>query len=194
MGKPARVKGVASFAARFVVFGPLYLVLWWLVLPAYARLLGLVTSAVLKYIANIPVESFGVSNTGLTNPSGILNTGTTLTFVVEGAPRTMPGLGSLVTNVAPFVALVLATSVLDIVRRAKIIGMGVPVLFVAHIAFIVVAFMAGASEFSTAIAQLFITLPFLLWIVLAYWDKLASYFFENQDKAEPKAPDAGGDT
>ncbi|HEO71048.1 MAG TPA: hypothetical protein ENN80_07275, partial [Candidatus Hydrogenedentes bacterium] len=160
-----------SFAVRFVVFAPLCLVLWWLVLPVYARILGAVSSAILEYIANVPIESYDVSNTGLTNEKGILNTGTRLTFLLDdGTPRTMPGLGSLVTNVAPFVALVLATSTLTLLRRAKIIAIGLPVLFAAHVGFVLIAFLAGASEFSTALAQLFITLPFLLWIVLAYWE------------------------
>jgi hypothetical protein len=31
-----------------------------------------------------------------------------------------------------------------------------------------------ASEVPTAVVQFFLTLPFLLWIAFAYWDKIAS--------------------
>lgn len=193
MGKPTRIRTVVAFAAKFVVFVPVCLVLWWLFLPVYAWCLGLVTELILRYITQAPVESFGVGNTGLTNPDGLLNTGTQLSFTIGGRTRMLPELGSVVTNVAPFVALVLATPGLRLLRRSVIIAIGVAVLVVTHISFILMAFYAGQSEISMAIAQAFITLPFLLWIVMAYWDKLGAYLVPPKaPSAAPSPPDRKG--
>lgn len=176
MGQPTRARRIAAFAAKFAAIVPACLVAWWLFLPVYARFLGLVATLILKYINQVPIESFVVSNAGIANKAGLLNTGTALSFVVGGRQQTLPELGSVVTNVAPFLALVLATPRLGWKRRGLIIGIGVLILVVTHISFVLMAYLAGQSEVSMAIGQAFITLPFLLWIVLAYWDKASAYF------------------
>ena len=184
MEDPRRTRNVALFAAKFAVCVPVCLIAWWLVLPAYVWCLGFVSQPVLRYVANVPVESFSVSNTGLTSPHGILNTGTRLNFVLEEG-QVSSKLGHLVTNVAPFIALVLATAGLTVRRRAKIVAVGTAILATAHVAFIFINFTLGATEISTGISQLFITMPFLLWIVLAYWDKLTFYFSDANGDGPP---------
>lgn len=185
MRKSGRVRWVVFFAVKFAAFVPVCLVAWWLFLPIYAQCLGLVASAILKYIVNVPVESFRVSNTGITNPSGILNTGTQLIFgLQDGVERTLPGLGAVVANIASFTALVLATTGLGVGRRARILATGLAILIGTHVAFILFVFLMESAEISMAIGQLLVTLPFLLWIVLAYWDKLSAYLVDT-DQATP---------
>ncbi|HPG67433.1 MAG TPA: hypothetical protein PLO37_11340 [Candidatus Hydrogenedentes bacterium] len=188
MGKPRRVRGVVSFAGRFIVFAPLCLVLWWLLLPYYAWCLGLVSSVILKYFLTVPVESFEVANTGLANREGILNTGTQLGFVIDGAPIVMPGLGGIATNVAPFVALVLATATISVRRRGKVILLGAPILICTHVLFIVMAAKTPETKVLHAIGQVFITLPFLLWLVLAYWDRINGYFSDAPSAKKTDVP------
>jgi hypothetical protein len=184
--KTRRGKGVLIFAAKFAVIAPVCLVCWWLLLPYYALVLGWVSGAILKYIANVPVDSVAVSNTGISNPKGLLNTGSTLEYVIGGVSRGGFSVGYLVTNVAAFVALVLATAGLGITRRLRIVALGCAILAASHVGFILLAFLAGQSEFSTGIGQLLVTLPFVLWVTLAYWDQLTAYFASDEDETMKK--------
>ena len=184
MGTRRQLRGVIALALRFMLFAPPCLGVWWLVLPAYAYFLGFVASVLLKYVINVPVASFRVFNTGILSDHGFLNTGTQIAFVVKGTPHEYDKLAYLTTNVAPFVALVLSTPGLGLRRRGKVIALGVAILVATHVAFIIIAYTMGRSEVSTAVGETFITLPLLLWIVLAYWEHLASYF---TDVAAPKS-------
>ncbi len=170
-----KLKGVGAFALKFIFFAPICLVVWWLVMPYYTWGIGYLASIVLKNMLGVPVESVGVT----TEPASILNTDVELTFVVDGNPRRMPQIGRAITNVAPFVALVLSTAGLGMLRRLKVTGIGLVVIAVAHIAFICMAAKAGPGSFTQAIGYFVITLPFLLWITLAYLDKIGQYFAVN---------------
>jgi len=159
---------------RFIVLAPICLVLWLLVMPAYAWVLGQVTMLILKYIFQYPIEDVTVAKAGL------LNTGTSLAYVMGGLTRTMSDVGHLVANVAPYVALVLATPKLRWLRRLRILGIGFAIIFAFHVATILLRFLAGRTPLPTAIGFIAITLPFLLWIVLAYWDKLLAYLGNDE--------------
>jgi hypothetical protein len=55
------------------------------------------------------------------------------------------------------------------------------VLVIGHALYIILAFAFAESisrspAIPTALAQLFLTLPFLLWVLLAYWEKLATFW------------------
>jgi len=94
----------------------------------------------------------------------------------------MQDVGHLVTNVAPFIALVLATSDLGFWKRVKVLAIGISIIFVFHNLTIVLRFVAGRTTLPTAIGFIAITLPFLLWIVLAYWGKVIAYFGSDDEK------------
>jgi hypothetical protein len=183
MPGPTIGKSTLWLCLRFVVLAPICLVLWLLALPAYTWILGHATAAVLKYVFRTPIDSVIITR------EGFLNTGTQLTYVIGEQMPTMNDVGHLVTNVAPFIALVLATSGLGWLRRLKILGIGIGIIFLSHGATIILRFVAGRTTLPTAIGFISITLPFLLWIVLAYWDSLLAYFGDG-DEAEAHEPPA----
>jgi len=155
-------------------------VLWWLALPWYGKVLLQATGMPLKYLLGMPIES------GSIEVGGVLNTHTILTFVVEGHRRSM-SIALLVTNLPPYIALVLATAGLTWKRRLLILFYGSSILCFFHVAFIILALrfyniMQLESEIPTAVAQFFLTLPFMLWIVFAYWDRLMAL---GQEKPKP---------
>jgi hypothetical protein len=91
----------------------------------------------------------------------------------------------LVTNLPPYVALIFATAGITMKRRLLILFYGCAILCFFHIAFIVLAMrlasiMTAGSEIPTAVVQFFLTLPFMLWIVFAYWNKLAEFFTDSE--------------
>ena len=167
-------RAILFFFVKFCLLAPLCLVAWWLLLPYYGWLIGQASGVVLLHVARTPITSMTIE------PAGPLNTETLLVYGVEGVKRRFP-IGLLVTNVAPYIALILSTAHLGWVRRLKILLLGIAVLSLGHIVYIVLAFsffqrIAMSREIPTALAQLFLTAPFLLWIILAYWDRLSAYF------------------
>ena len=44
------------------------------------------------------------------------------------------------------------------------------------------------SEVPTALVQFFLTLPFMLWIVFAYWEKLMTLFQDKASGTEKQLP------
>ena len=167
MAQEDRVRRFLWFYAKVLVATPFCLAAWWLVLPYYARCIGAVAAIVLRFGFGFPIEGVTVE------PSGILNTGTTLGFSLRGQNPALP-IAQLVSNIATYAALVIATSALTWKRLAAIGGIGAGVLVAGHIVYLVLAFafsgaMAENPVLPTAMAQAFITLPFVLWIALAYW-------------------------
>ncbi|MBI3118799.1 MAG: hypothetical protein HYZ00_08945 [Candidatus Hydrogenedentes bacterium] len=183
-----RARGsVVLFCLRFLVFVGVFVVVWWLLLPVYGWLLVQASGSVLRFVLHVPI-TYGDIKT-----SGILNTRSLLVFGVDQHEKALP-IALLVTNVPPYLALVLATAGLTWARRLKIIVWGVGILALGHVLFIVYALkfvlsaQAGAAvpqqlgDIPTAVAQFYLTLPFLLWIIFAYWDRLTAYLdsdFEN---------------
>lgn len=159
---------------RFLVLAPICLVLWLMILPAYAWFLGHFAFLILKYIVQYPIGDVIVTK------AGFLNTDTSLAY----GTMLMIDVGHLITNIAPYIALVLATPKIKWLRRLRILGIGIGIIFVFHVATILLRFLAGKTALPTAIGFIAITLPFLLWIVLAYWDKLLAYL-GNDDSAGP---------
>ncbi len=179
-------RSILLFAAKFLCFVAVLVVLWWTVLPYYGFVLAQSTGATLRWVMQMPIAYARVE------PHGLLNTESHLVFGLnEGAmirTRSMP-IAVLVTNVPPYWALVLATAGLAFRRRLKILLWGTGILVAGHFLFIVVASRFGplmqGSEVITAVAQFNLTLPFLLWIVFAYRLKLAAYFGETPAKIPP---------
>ena len=182
-----------AFIARFALLAPVCLVLWWLALPVYARVLGTVAGLVLRIAPGLPIDGVAVK------PDGILNTRTvlTLTGINQGI-----AIGELTSNIAPFIALVLATGGLPMRRRLFGLLAGTAVLAACHLLFLTIAFafaepLARAPQLPTALGQLFITLPFLLWVVLVYWGRRApetgGSVPEEKEPAQQVVPSEGSD-
>lgn len=169
----ARLKRVGLFCLRFALWAPVFLIPWWIIVPKYVWLIGQVSGAILKYIFSIPIEAMEVS----VRENSVLNSNVLLTyFAYEGeAPI---DIALLVNNVPPFIILVLATGGLTVARRLKVLGVGLSVILASHVAFLVSAFalakrIEAAPEIPTAFGLLILNLPFILWILLAYWDRIA---------------------
>lgn len=165
MGHPA-TRSIFAFALRFLAFLVVLAPLWWLLIPSYGWLLVQVWGSVLKFGLGVPILA------GRIEAQGILNTGSLLVFNLDARDTSMK-VGLLVTNLPPFIALVLATPRLPWRRRLVVLGAGSAILLLFHGLFIVIMLRFGAqlknaSEIPTALSQFFLTLPFLLWIVLAY--------------------------
>lgn len=179
-----RGRGPLWFCVKFLVFvGVLVMLWWWFVLPAYGWLLGQATGEILRNAAGVPVEAVRV------DARGVFNTETNLVFFVSGHPRTID-IGKLATNVPPYWALVLATAGLAFWKRLRILLYGTAILCAGHAVFIITvmrfqAQLLKVSEIPTAVVQFFLTLPFLLWIAFAYWDKITS----TVGAAEPGLPE-----
>ncbi len=95
-------------------------------------------------------------------------------------------------------ALVLATKGLRLVRRLRILLYGCGILMVGHVLFIVVLMrfqeaLKSASEVPTAVMQFYLTLPFLLWIVFAYWDRLVGATPEMEADGREGADESAGE-
>lgn len=162
-------KGVVRFCLRFLVAAPLCLAVYWSILPGYAWCVGQASAAVLTTLGGFPIDGVIVER------AGALNTQSVLRYTGEELSRSIP-IGQLVTNTAPFIALVLATGGLGLVKRVWALVVGMVLLAGCHTAFLVFAFafsqtISRSSQIPMALGQLVITLPFLLWIVLGFWKR-----------------------
>lgn len=160
---------IALFALKFCVFLAVLAPLWWWLIPAYGWLLVQGCGSVLKFGLGMPILA------GRIEAGGILNTGSHLVFHLEERVARME-IALLVTNLPPFLALVLATPGLAWRRRGTILLAGAGILVTLHALYIVVMMRFGAplqaaAEIPTAVSQFLLTLPFLLWIVLAWWKR-----------------------
>ncbi len=173
--------GLPGFCLRFLVFVVVLEILWLLALPYYGQMLLQAAGIPLRYLFGVPIEA------GRIEAQEILNTGTKLIYTVTGIERTMP-LAKLAANIPPYIALVLATAGLAGKRRMRILLYGCAILCGFHALFIIIVLrfqeaLLHVSEVPTAIIIFFLTLPFMLWIVFAYWDRILS---RGQDKSGPK--------
>jgi hypothetical protein len=169
---------------KFLIIAPICMVLWWwALLTVYSRLLGQVTGMILLYVVRIPVEAVK-----LVSGEGILNTNMLLQFTVGGRPVLIET-GLLTTNIVPFCALVLATPRLGWKRRLSVLLLGTAILVAGHVLYLVLALIFSKEisehpQIPKALGQLFLTLPFLLWIVLAYWQQLGALIgLKTKEKA-----------
>ena len=166
-------RGLLWFCVKFLVFVSVLVMLWWrFMLPGYTWLLGQATGQVLNHAMGMAIEAVG------RDVKGVFNTGTDLVFVVGGHTRAVP-IALLATNMPPYWALVLATAGLAFWKRLRILLYGTAILCASHAVFIITimrfqAQLMKASEIPTAVVQFFLTLPFLLWVAFAYWDKIMS--------------------
>lgn len=179
-----RLRTVLQFSRNFVELTLLLSVGWWLLLPYYGYVLAQISGGILLNLLHVPIEAAKIEP-----GDAILNTASMLVFQLDGQPKPFP-IALLITNMAPYLALVLATPGLRLLRRLFITVLGAAILFAGHVAFIVLAFyyraeIAQAPSIPMAVAQFYLTLPFLLWVILAYWDRItASLSDDKQEQPE----------
>ena len=183
--------GLPLFCLKFVVILVVLEAGWLLLLPYYGNALVQVAGVPLRYGLGVPIEA------GRIEADGILNWETRMIFTIDKHERAMP-IAELAANVPPYIALVLATAGLTWKRRGRILAYGLGILCAFHVLFIIVALrfqdaLMQVSEIPVAVIQFFITLPFMLWIVFAYWDRLLSLGLDKPasppDKTPPPAQD-----
>ncbi|MDZ4860825.1 MAG: hypothetical protein SGI88_17755 [Candidatus Hydrogenedentes bacterium] len=175
MVRQNNIRRVILFALRLAIIAPAVLVIWGLCLPAYAWFIGQCASMVLNIFGH------GIERV-VVDAEGLLNSKTKMGFVLGERMPTTP-IALVVSNIATFVALVLATRRLGWRDRGWAVALGVAVLAASHVTHVVVffAFAKGIQQHPqvpTAIAQIFISLPFLLWIALVF---LGSYGNDGTD-------------
>ncbi len=159
------VRSVLLFCGKFLVLVVVLTLLWWWAVPLYGYVLMHICGGILRYAAGVPIES------GYIEAAGLFNTETRLVWVIGESRPAMP-LAMLVTNVPPYLALVLATAGIALWRRVRILAYGVSILLTGHVAFIVVMLrfqeaLQQASDVPQTVIQFYVALPFLLWIVFA---------------------------
>ena len=170
-----RKSGAIVVLLKFTLISTLALTLWWQVQPAYVRLAGQVAGILLKYVAGFSVTAMTVT----VDPSGVLNSKTSLTYTYDGRPIVI-NVAYLVVNLPAYVALVLATGGLTWPIRGRALGVGAAVLFAAHVVFLVVMFAVSRAENAgrdvpTVFGLLVMTMPFSLWIGLVYWKQMEDW-------------------
>jgi hypothetical protein len=157
----------------FVVFSAIILPLWWYLMPWYAGLVGRIAGWLAGLLGAGPIEAVVVE------PGGILNTQTEVTYVMEAA-RPSIEVANWLTNMAPYLALVLATPGITWGQRLRALLGGVAILVAVHILLLGVPLAFGRlveayPQVYVAIGFVSITLPFLLWLLLAYRRHLAAF-------------------
>lgn len=182
MTSARRAGGVAWFLLKFAVIAAALLVLWWVIQPQYVRAIGQFAAAGIVYLGGVSIDRVLIE----VDDSGVLNTRTSLVYVHE--ERRYPiSVSFLIANLPAYLALVLATTGLAWKRRLRALLLGSAILFLGHVVFLAVMFIfarqvQAAPEVPTAFGMFIMTLPFLLWIVFAYWDKVVE-LFESQKRS-----------
>ncbi len=186
MTRAGRAAGVAWFLVKFAALSGVLLFVWWIVQPYYVKLIGRIAGVGIVNIGGVPIDRVLVE----VDPAGILNTRTSLVYVHD--ERRYPiSVSFLIANLPAYLALVIATSGLHWKRRLRAIGFGSGILVAGHAVFLGVMFVyarqvQAAPEVPTAFGMFVMTLPFLLWIVFAYWEHIVE-LFENADEAAKPA-------
>lgn len=173
-----RVRSILFFALRFLVLMALGLFIWWQVMDAYVLGAG--------WTAQWPLRALGVHvekvelwgkahpmNQGERDPIiGIVYT------MRNGMPQGIGDLQRFYMNLPTFIALVLATWPLAWRRRLFALVVGSGVLVLIHIAYLVVMFfwhdvIRAHMEDAVRIQMVVMTtVPFLLWALLAYGERI----------------------
>jgi exosortase/archaeosortase family protein len=187
--------GVLLFCLRFILFAVCFQALWWYAIPWYGWFLVQV-SGIILVLLGIPIEAGYIESLGELP----LNTDASLVFHIGGLKRALP-IALLVTNLPPYIALVLATGGHAFWKRLRILLYGCGILVSGHIFYIVIlvkyqARLQEAQEIFYAIILFYLTLPFLLWIVFAYREKIIRFFSGTAEKGKERKPEtsvqAGG--
>ncbi len=181
---------VLFFLLKFCVLAAVLLGVWWIIQPWYVSGVGKSAGLVIRYVAGIPLEGTEVD----VDKTGVLNTKTSLVYRYEGRPIAIK-VAFLVSNLPAYIALILATGGIGWRRRLRALAFGSAILVAGHIAFLAIMFtfsreVRAAPEIPTAFGVFVMTLPFLLWIVFAYWERAAAWIEGAMDTGPKDKPAA----
>ncbi len=183
MTRGGPIRGVFFFCAKFLLFASVCLPLWWgPLIRGYVWGLGQICGGLLRAIFGLPIEYMRV----VTDADGILNSKTVLAFGENSAEHIIQ-IAFMVDSLPPFVILTLATAGLGMWRRLRVILVGVGIMFAGHVAFVTLVYrfraaIAESPEIPSALGEFWLTVPFVLWIVLAYWEKVSGLFSTDAGK------------
>ncbi|MDP7639868.1 MAG: hypothetical protein QGG73_09170 [Candidatus Hydrogenedentes bacterium] len=189
MNPRAGMREVAFFCLRFVAIAAPCMIVWWrFLLVDYLLLIGQFAGSILNVIQAPPIDNLTVT----TNPDSILNTDVLLVFHVAGETEAIP-YAPMVNSSPPFIALVLATGGLGLVRRVAILLIGSAIMFLGQGIFLIGHYyfidqFASAKEIPVAFGQFCITAPFILWIAMAYWDRIGKMLGNGGDSDRGPRP------
>ena len=182
MNGERKMLGLFLFMLRFIVLAVVLVCAWWSVLPLYGQVLVQAAGGAARFGFGVPVTGVAV------HAEGLLNTGTVILFQLTDSEqhvieRKMP-VALMVTNLVPYLALVLATAGLALRRRLLVLLYGALIIVAGHILFITMLLsfqdsLKQVAEISTATIQFFLVLPFLLWIWFVYSERIAGYLSEE---------------
>jgi hypothetical protein len=185
-----RVRSILFFALRFLALMALGLFIWWQVMDSYVLGAG--------WAAQWPLRALGVQiekvellgkahpmNQGERDPTiGIMY------IMKNGMAQAIGDLQRFYMNLPTFIALVLATWPMTWRRRLFALLVGSVVLVFVHIAYLVVMFfwhdaiianMEDAVRIQMAVMT---TVPFLLWALLAYGDRIREILGGSADEPD----------
>lgn len=181
----SRFATIGIFVVRFAVIAAICLPTWWyFLLPVYAGAVGQVCARTLMMLGE-PIEAVSVS----VDETSVLREKTSIILHKAENRETRLPIASLVNSLPPFIILVLTTAGLGLRRRLKIMAIGTAIFFAGHVSWIVIGHQmfqkSGAStEILTAYGQFWLTVPLILWIALAYRDKVAALFDDTAETPE----------
>ena len=186
---PSPVKAPLVLLAKFFAFVPIVATLWWFIMPVYLHIAGETSAWTLRTMFARPLDGASVERDSRDRTPSALSM-PVLVYHNNEARIPLRDAWSLAANVVPFIALVLATPGLGMKRILRVLATGFAILAAGHIVYLVLIVLfagniAKASQVPTAVAQAFLTLPFLLWIVLAYGRQTRALFARNPP--DPKA-------
>lgn len=179
MNKGPKPRSILAFCLKFALIAPICMIVWWMIVPTYAWLLGQFCAGLIVRLFGLPIEAMEITS------EGVLNTKTVLVFFHEGHRQTIE-IGRFVNNLPPFAALVLASPGLGFLRRLKVLATGTAILLASHVAFLIPFYVFArrirqAPELPLAFGMFLLTLPFILWIALAYWGEVTAFFEEEKN-------------
>ncbi|MCA1901210.1 MAG: hypothetical protein LDL53_03155 [Candidatus Hydrogenedens sp.] len=158
------------FCLKFILVVVPLVCIWWAMIPIYGWLLVQISGAILKFVMGVPIVAGGI------RPSGFLNTASLIYFVIQGYEfeKSSP-IALLITNLPPFISLILITRV-GWVSRLKKALLGSIIIIMGHILFIVIVLryqevLKAYSELPMAVIQFYLTMPFMLWIAMVFKER-----------------------
>ncbi|MEK7794402.1 MAG: hypothetical protein AAB353_07725 [Candidatus Hydrogenedentota bacterium] len=180
--RPSPARGILFFFLRFALIAPVGLYIWWAyLLPPYAWLVGQGSGVLVNLLRGGPVLAMKIE----TDENFVLHAKSFITFTEAYRIRQFD-VAYLVDSFPAYIILVLATSGLGLWRRLRVLFIGSTIILAGNVTYVSIMYFQhhppGANTY--ALGQFWLTLPFILWIVLAYWDRLGQFFGDE----EPVAP------
>lgn len=191
MSAARRLGGLLFFVVRFLVLAVVLVIGWWAVVPYYGWVIAQISGSIAHFALGMKIFAVGY----ILEPDTVLNTGTRIFFQVPApdkpyAQLEMP-VALLVTNLAPYVALVLASAGITLRRRVIVLLYGGAIIVSGHILFITILLrfqdaLKQHSEIATSTIQLFLVMPVILWVWFVYSEKIGAYL-EEADQSNAAA-------